>query len=337
MNPINDHPLILSASRTKDMVRRTSRLLAALLLGEAPCRWGPYAPVGRVDPSRLHTVVLWTKDPRNIIKSPELRSTLITLKEKYQVQISLQVTATGLGGSFIEPGIPHWNEVVADLMQVFEAGIISPKAVVYRYDPFLEVSTASGRIFSNADIGIFTELSKAFVSLGIERVTTSRADACRYPKVVERMSSLGLKWRFIEDEEAADFCAEMDFVCRGLGVDFSVCCEPDVGYLRKRWGCIDGKWLNELKGADHPETTETLHNRIGKQRPLCRCTYSRDIGYSAGSAGCYSGGYGCLYCYSQVGAPPRREEILQEITAFDEDPTAYLKSKNLSLELLRER
>jgi hypothetical protein len=334
MNVPGDQPLILSASRTRDMVRRSPQLLAKLLLGEAPCRWGPYAPFGQVDPHRLHTVVLWTKDPRNLLDSPDLHAALVALKEEHRVQISLQVTATGLGGGFIEPGIPHWRDVLEALKRIFNEGLVSPAAVIYRFDPFLSVRTPSGRILSNACIEIFTELCGSFVRIGIARVVVSRADAVRYPRVRARLKSLGLDWIHIEDAKAVDLCRQMAETCRGFGADFSVCCEPDTGPLRKRWGCIDGKWLSEIKGTEYPAATEILHNQIGKQRPLCRCTYSRDIGYSTGSAGCYSGGYGCLYCYSQGQAkPPRIENIAEEIAAFDEDPTAYLKSKNLPPEL----
>lgn len=311
------------------MVHRSPDLLAKLLLGEIPCRWGPYAPYGRVDPSNLHTVVLWTKDPRNLLVSESLHSALLTLKDQYGVQISLQVTATGWGGSFIEPGIPPWRTVRDSLQRLFAEGLASPEAAVYRYDPFLTVQTPAGHFLSNAQIAVFRELCTAFTSLGIQRVTTSRADARRYPKVKGRVESLGLKWVFITDDEAVDLCAAMDKVCREFGVDFSVCCEPSASPLIAHWGCIDGAWLNRIKGDD-PPATEVLHNQIGKQRPSCRCTYSRDIGYSTGSATCYSGGYGCLYCYSQGSAKlPHIEKILQGIADFDKDPLAYLENRKL--------
>lgn len=329
-----DQPLIVSASRTKDMVHRSPGLLAEILLGRVPCRWGPHGPRGQVNPAHLHSVVLWTKDPRNLLDHSGLRNTLLKLHNRFEVQISLQLTATGLGGSFIEPGIPAWEDVFSNLSALFSQGWISPQAVVYRFDPFLSVRTPGGKLISNANISLFERLVSRFLSLGIPRVTASRADAVRYPRVAERVRALSLDWIHIPDEEAAQLCDRMASICGSMGADFSVCCEPQTDPLLNKWGCIDSRWLNKIKGEDFPAATEVPHNKIGKQRPNCRCTYSRDIGYSPGSATCFSGGYGCLYCYSQGNAkPPHVNKILREIEAFDSDPSGYLASRNLPREL----
>jgi len=56
----------------------------------------------RFAPSELHTIVIWTKDPTNIIKHDYLRETL----EKYS-QVYLQLTVTGIpdveNGRMLEP------------------------------------------------------------------------------------------------------------------------------------------------------------------------------------------------------------------------------------------
>jgi hypothetical protein len=338
MNQVQDAPQIVSASRTRDMVNRSPGLLADILLGRVSCRWGPRAPTGFVDPTRLHTVVLWTKNPENLLHHSGLRKALATLHSEFSVQISLQVTATGLGGSFMEPGIPRWEVLLASLSDLFEEDWIDPAAAVYRYDPFLKVRTPSGKIFGNASITLFDRLCTGFVRLGISRVTTSRADSLRYPAVAKRTQYFDLEWLHLDDRTAAQFCLEMDEVCRSKDLDFSVCCEPLVASLATRWGCIDAKRLNRTRGEQLPGAIETLHNKIGKQRPACRCTYSRDIGYSTGSATCYSGNYGCLYCYSQGNAnPPEAEKVRNEIRQFDDDPQDYLKMKNLPPELYRKR
>jgi hypothetical protein len=300
------------------MVQRCPDLLADILLGKAPCRWGPHGPIGQVDPASLNTVVLWTKNPRNILSHHRMKHTLLELRDKHGVQISIEMTATGMGGTFIEPGIVPWQEVRATLKRLLAEGWIKPEAVLYRYDPFLTVRTPGGKLFGNADIGLFREVCGAFLDLGIRRAATSRADAVNYPRVVERMNRLGLDWIFIEDEAAVDLCLAMADFCLSRGAEFSVCCNPQIPGLSNSFGCIDAKWLNLTKGKSSPPATEILHNRIGQQRPACRCTYSRDIGYSPGSAGCYSGGFGCLYCYAQGNAlPPDEEKIQKQIQRFD--------------------
>lgn len=326
--------LVISASRTKDMVHRSPALLADILLGKAPCRWGPHGPFGSVDPSKIHTVVLWTKDPHNLLHHPGLRESLLHLIKRHHVQVSLQITATGLGGSFIEPGIPRWEEVVSDLSNLLSEGWTSPAAVVYRYDPFLTVRRLEGQTLSNANMAVFERICSKFVHLGIPRVTTSRADVIHYARVAQRIRSLGLEWVFIEDDVAFRLCQQMDSFCRSGGAEFSICCDPHIEPLLNRWGCIDARWLNSIKGGQFPGTTEILHNQIGKQRPDCKCTYSRDIGYSPGSATCYSGGYGCLYCYSQGNAGvPEIKGIIAEMREFDRNPEGYLSSRDLPMEL----
>ncbi len=319
-------PLIISASRTKDMVHRCPDALAKILLGEAPCRWGPHGPLGRVDPGQLHSVVLWTKNPENLLTHTNLRKALFHLDARFAVLISLELTATGLGGSFIEPGIPAWQSVLENTRELLKAGGIDPRVIVYRYDPFLSVRTAGGNIISNANIEMFEKVCAGFLDLGIKRVTASRADAVHYPRVAQRMQSLGLEWIQINDAAATALCGQMAEFCRSRGADFSICCDPPISGLMQNWGCIDARWLNQIKGESSPSATEILHNKIGKQRPTCQCTYSRDIGYSPGSLTCYSGGFGCLYCYSQGNAsPPDPVGLQREVAQFDEDPEAYLR------------
>ncbi len=330
MLQVPDYPLILSASRTKDMVHRSPDLLAAILRGETACRWGPHGPCGCVRPADLHSVVLWTKDPRPLLQHRELRQTLRNLTHQYNVLISLQITATGLGGSFLEPGIPHWQDVYATLTALLAEGWVDPRAVVFRFDPFLRVRTPGGQTLSNATLEVFTALARDFIGLGIRRVTTSRADAVRYPRVVERIKKLGLEWLHIDNNEAHDLVAKMAAYCHSTGADFSVCCDPYLPDLANNWGCIDARWLNKVKGASSSPALEIPHNRIGKQRPTCQCTYSRDIGYSTGSATCYSGDFGCLYCYAQGNALlPQSENLSDEILEYDHDPESYLQRKGL--------
>ena len=88
--------------------------------------------------------------------------------------------------------------------------------------------------------------------------------------------------------------------CRERGMSYSTCVHPVDDELVEAEGCIDGRvinpWIRERGGRP---VWDALHNRVGSQRPHCRCTYSLDIGYSPGVPLCSSGGFGCLYCYAQ--------------------------------------
>lgn len=329
-----ERSFIVSVSRTKDMVHRSPDLLAGILSGQKECRWGPYGPFDVISPEQIHTIVLWTKNPGNILQHDCLKETLIRLKQDYGVQLSLQLTVTGFGGSFIELGMPNTREVLASVHNLLNSGLIDPETVVYRYDPFLSIRTPGGNIISNVNLQLFSRITRWMIEHGIRRVVTSRADVVRYPKVLSRLLPFGLQWLAIKDGEAVKFCKQMAEYVHSRGADFSVCCEPQAGELAIKWGCIDSRWLNRIKGDQTKPATEKLHNEIGKQRPACRCTYSRDIGYSAGSVTCYSGGFGCLYCYSQGSANlPNIQKIKSEIAEFDCDPRRYLSSRDLPVEL----
>ena len=51
-----------------------------------------------IGPDRIHTVVLWTKDPTNLLRHPALRRALSGVG-----QVFIHWTVTGLGGTFLEP------------------------------------------------------------------------------------------------------------------------------------------------------------------------------------------------------------------------------------------
>ena len=213
--------------------------------------------------------------------------------------------------------------------RLLEQPWLHPGAVTLRFDPVIGVLTPGGRVFGNLHAAVPRSVLEPFVQMGIRRVVTSRGDGVRYPRVVERMASVDLRWLPIDDRTAAAFCRSLDLWCKDRGVSFSVCCEPAVPDLVGRWGCIDADHLNRL-APDRAPATRWLHNRIGKQRPACRCTYSKDIGYTTGAARCFSGGFGCLYCYAQGRAGvPRAAALRSDIQAFDRDPRDYLAAHGL--------
>ena len=58
----------------------------------------------------IHTVVLWTKNPRKILENRTLRSYLKSID-----QIYLLLTITGLGGTPLEPEVPQPDYVLKTL------------------------------------------------------------------------------------------------------------------------------------------------------------------------------------------------------------------------------
>src|SRR5512138_2978599 len=104
-------PLVLSASRRTDLVGCHPEMLIERLR-EHP-------------PDRVHTVVLWTKNPRNLAAHERLREAL----SQYG-QIFIHLTITGMGGGVFEPQIPPWEETAGLLGNVIEAAK-SPERVCW--------------------------------------------------------------------------------------------------------------------------------------------------------------------------------------------------------------
>ena len=79
---------VISASRRVDMVACYPQRFVEILNEKCP-------------PERVHTLVIWTKNPYNLIHKQFLREKLC----EYD-QLFLHYSITGLGGSILEPQIP---------------------------------------------------------------------------------------------------------------------------------------------------------------------------------------------------------------------------------------
>lgn len=320
---------VISASRTKDLVRWSPGVLADVLAGRRPCRFGRSGKPQSLDMSEVHTLVLWTKDPGPMVQHAALRQALEALIDSGG-QVYLQLTATGFGGTFVEYGVPQ-AEVVRDrLAAVVDAGLLPAHAVKLRYDPLISLRVGDWR-FTNMRRALFRSVLGAFVPLGVQDVVTSYVDFESYPKVRRRIEAgLGLTLDEIAESELREFVEWMAEACHARGVRFDTCASPRMPFARE--GCISGSRLNALmaerRGADAPRCTTQLHNERapGGQRADCRCTFSSDIGYSAGFTTCYTHGSGCLYCYSHHESlgPRLMPKVLREIAVFVRDPQTFV-------------
>ncbi len=255
--------LVVSASRRSDLLAcYPERLLEELV---------------RIGPENIHTLVIWTKNPAALLANRALYELLGKLD-----QIYLNLTVTGLGGSFLEPRVPPLKEIFKRMPDI--VGLIgSPQRISLRYDPLIEVVDDQGNHFSNITPQIFIPILKETARLGIPIIRTSYVTT--YRKVLTRFKRLGLK--FIEHplEEVTDFIREVMMVeANRLGIEVRTCVVP---HLTEGSGCIDGQLLRRL----HPHKERCSIAKDQSQREWCFCTKSHDIGNWALCAN------GCLYCY----------------------------------------
>ncbi len=228
-----------------------------------------------VGPEQVHSVVIWTKDPRPLLTHARVRAALTGVG-----QVFLHWTVTGLGGTFLEPNVPPAAGQVA-LLEEITAFAGDPRRVHWRYDPLIAVRREGERL-TNLDLPRFRSLAESFARAGVPAVHTSFVTP--YPKVVRRFAAAGVTLETPEPEARQPFLAEMKRIAGELGLQLLTCAEP--GYPRQR--CIDGDLLQTL----HPTGEPCRTDRAKGQRDLCGCTASLDLG-------CYLPCPNrCLYCYA---------------------------------------
>jgi len=248
---------VISASRRTDLCAMFPERLVKLL-GEHP-------------PDTVHTLVLWTKNPANMLRTGALRDTL----SQYR-QIFVHYTITGLGGTKIEPGVPAPDKAIKMLRDVIDfTG--DARRVRVRFDPIVNIRHR-GNLICNVDR--FESVAGPAADMGITHITTSWMEM--YAKVARRLAANAMEPAEYNREEQR---AQLEQTAARLGITLLYCCQPDLPGS----ACIDGALFNEL----HPDRALCDTRRATNQRKLCHCTRSLDIGwYSQTCAG------GCVYCYA---------------------------------------
>jgi len=254
-------PVVLSASRRTDLVGCYSEYLIEKLKAYPP--------------KKVHTIVIWTKNPYNLIYHQNLRDVLTSYSQLY-----IHLTITGLGGTPLEPRIPPWPQVIDMLPQVVElAG--GPERICWRFDPIITVECAD-EVFTNFQL--FPVIAKHIAQHGITVCRTSWASP--YKKVIRRMQQKGFVLKPVSPEEQKFQAHELEKIAGHFEMKLYYCSMEGF----ERSSCIDGKLLSKL----HPGGLLCSVKKARGQRTLCRCTESIDIGWY--SLKCT---HGCLYCYAE--------------------------------------
>jgi len=254
-------PVVISASRRTDLAGCYPDYLIEKLQ-EYP-------------PEKVHTIVIWTKNPANMIFHQALRQTL-----SQYAQIYVQLTITGLGRSALEPGIQAW-ERVAEMVPELVKLVKGPERISWRFDPIITAEDGNGQI---ENYSLFPVMAEKIAGHGIAVCRTSWAAA--YKKVVRRLQNKGFVLRTHAPEEQAAQAKELEEVGGNLGMKLFYCSMD--GFARSR--CIDGALLTRL----HPQGLMCSTKKAKGQRAACGCTESIDIGWY--SLKCP---HGCLYCYAE--------------------------------------
>jgi len=226
-------------------------------------------------PDRVHTLVIWTKNPENMIVPGKLREVLSAYAQVY-----VHLTITGLGGSLLEPNIPAWK-TVSNMVPNLADMVKGAQRITWRFDPLIEVETENGIL---GNFPLFSNIAGTIGRYGITTCRTSWVEP--YKKVTRRLEKKNIRLRILSSAERQAQARELEAQAKTFAMALSYCAM--AGFPRSR--CIDGELFSRL----HPDGLPCSGKRARGQRRLCGCTESLDIGWYSQKCG-----NGCLYCYAE--------------------------------------
>lgn len=274
---------VISASRRTDLVAFFPKWLSSVIEEEKARVYGPSGHTYTVDliPKDVHTIVLWSKNFDNLVSN---RFGLRKALQKYN-QLYLHYTITGLGGTFIERGVPVPSKTLLQLDSLVEI-VRDPKRISVRFDPVVFWREGDD---DKTNLRFFEKMAPKLNALGIKDIRFSFAQW--YGKAIRRASRH--KFPYIDPSQGkkmsdARYLVE---VAQRWDLNLHACSQS---YMTKVPGvlpsaCIDGILLDKL----HPSKESASRRKDKGQRKECCCTESVDIGsYTQACPHC------CLYCYA---------------------------------------
>jgi len=245
----------------------------------------------------IHSVVLWTKDPRNIVDNKPLKEEL----SKHNLMV--ECTITGLGGSRIEPTVPEPEVLLKRIPDLLDfLGDI--RRLIWRFDPIVTLRKENGDQWSSAIY--FEGLAKTMAGLGVDNCYFSFCQI--YPSKFNNrhLAEADIDILVPNRRQQLEVLENMRKVADSLGIRLYSCTQPQLEGVEgiTPAACIDADLLIEL----HPQKLLANPNQdktMASLRPGCYCTQSIDIGAYLPC------GHGCVYCYAEA-AVPKPEKLVQK-------------------------
>lgn len=252
----------MSASRRTDLLACRPQQLVDAIEGRT-------AATRVLRPEKIHTLLISTKDYRNILDIPELGNACGRCG-----QVCFNLTVTGLGGTALEPHVPRPADLLARLEELCDY-VGDPRRITWCFDP---VVTWGG--ITNMSVPLFEELAGAFGAVRVERVMAMYY----FPYGNSRIHP-----EIPEEAERVEFAQSVDGICRTHGLSLSFCHVPGL----HRCKCVDVGWFSQL----HPNRDDSVVDHYKNDRPLGRNCHDAvwDIGWYLPACR-----HGCLYCYGKA-------------------------------------
>ncbi len=274
---------VISASRRTDLIAFFPEWLSEVIQAGSVQVLGPSGHSYTVDLSseNVHTFVLWSKDFSKLVSDAYgIRSAL----RRYE-QLYLLFTITGLGGTFIEQGVPPPAPAVDQLDALIDI-VGSPERISVRFDPVVFWNDEQGL---NTNLHFFKALAPELSMRGIKAVRFSFTQW--YNKALKRAKKHNFNFYDPPEEEKLDYTRQLADIAADKGLQLYACSQKFLTQVEgvEPSACIDGNLLHRL----HPSELPVSKKKDKSQRRKCGCTDSVDIGsYTQHCPHC------CLYCYA---------------------------------------
>jgi len=296
---------IASFGRTVD-IRNFPDLAADVLLGEKEVFLGLGTKLKKkyLNPSIIPAIAFWTKGPVRLLGNNEKLIKVLELYREKEAVINLQLTVTGFGGTFLEPGIQEPEEVCNDLKDIFSRGLIDPEAVVIRYDPIIKVKMQD-KILTNASEKSFKKVITPFAAIGVKWVETKflligNAEKEKYDHVRKRMENAKVMPIQFSTSEIREILSMFKHVCeKELGVDIFTCCvgkEQGISNWPHDLSCLSYGRLTKVGKKLFGEHWDRISLGKRSSREGCLCTAYWDLSNVEGHKKCGSQDAACIYC-----------------------------------------
>ena len=274
-------PQVISCSRRTDVPRCYPGWLELALASGSVSFQSPRGSVRRVSlaPEDVHSLVLWSKDYRPLLRRRPLVKMLLGLNCYFHF------TITGLGQSVLEPEIPAWEDALTTLERL--AGLFGEERVNWRFDPVVHWRDGSG---SHSNLPLFARIAERVVATGVTTCTFSLVQP--YRKSGRRARKAGLELREPRPEADVAVAAKLARLSAARGIRLSSCAAPEWQEVKgiSRGRCVDAGLL----GALRPDGLRGSQAKDSAQRQNCGCSRSVDIGSYSQRCGAAQ----CVYCYA---------------------------------------
>lgn len=287
-------PVVVSASRRTELVGLKPGWLVNALQ-RFPARFK----------RDIHSVVLWTKDPRNVYKNEALRAEL----SKYNLLV--HCTITGLGGTRIEPTVPRADELIRELPKLLDF-LGNPKRFRWRFDPIVTLEKEDGSMWSS--VAYSENLAQQMAELGIDNCYFSFCQIYSRKFTNRSLKEAGITFITPSLREQRDIVGKMKEIAKPLGITLYPCTQPQLEGVSGTTpaSCIDAALLTQLHPKRLPASSKQDPTMV-RLRPGCYCTESIDIGAYLPC------GHGCVYCYAEA-AVPKPDKLFQKPMPWEFNP-----------------